>query len=207
MADNLDDLLDEVEEKFCRNASVSARPAREIKLKPENLRVRRSEESLSSPVRKHEAYGDDIEAALQEILDNDDDDDQTGSSDIPATVRSHAKDSCPQTASKKCCPVFLGGSLVTSGVGTSISQRACDQLRCTACDFGIAMFNDHEWDSSCDYLFFRNNMPDRTKLRAKLKRRQGARAYACQCSWYSANSLSELRHNPQLKWVCGQHRA
>ncbi|KAK6290775.1 hypothetical protein J4Q44_G00388280 [Coregonus suidteri] len=35
------------------------------------------------------------------------------------------------------------------------------------------MFDDHEWDPSCDYLFFRNNMPDCQKLRAKLRRRKG----------------------------------
>uniref|UniRef100_A0A9J7Z9Z5 Cilia- and flagella-associated protein 418 n=1 Tax=Cyprinus carpio carpio TaxID=630221 RepID=A0A9J7Z9Z5_CYPCA len=55
--------------------------------------------------------------------------------------------------SKKCCPVFLGGSSVPHGVGTSVSQRACNHLRCTSCDF--SMFEDHEWDS-CDLcLFFR----------------------------------------------------
>ncbi|XP_072536179.1 cilia- and flagella-associated protein 418 [Salminus brasiliensis] len=206
MADNLDDLLDEVEAKFCRNTSLSAQPACDFKGQPDSFRLRRNNESMisASSTNQNEARGDDIEAVLQEILD---DDYQAGSSDVPAAVRSYAKDSSPQTALKKCCPVFLGGSLVISGVGTSISQRACDQLRCTSCDFCIAMFDDHEWDSSCNYLFFRNNMPDRTKLRAKLKRRQGARAYACQCSWYSVFALSELRHIPQLKWVCGQHRA
>uniref|UniRef100_A0AAR2JIA4 Cilia- and flagella-associated protein 418 n=1 Tax=Pygocentrus nattereri TaxID=42514 RepID=A0AAR2JIA4_PYGNA len=146
----------------------------------------------------------DTEAALQEILD---DDYLTVGSDIPTAERSCTKTSSPQAASKKCCPLFLGGSSITRGVGTSISQRACDQLRCTSCDFRVAVFDDHEWDSSCDYLFFRNNMPDHSKLRAKLKRRQGARAYACQCSWHSVFTLTELRHIPQLKWVCGQHKA
>lgn len=53
----------------------------------------------------------------------------------------------------------------------------------------------------------RNNMPDCNKLRVKLRRRQGARAYACQCSWYSAFTLAELRHIPKFRWVCGQHTA
>ncbi|KAI5106461.1 protein C8orf37-like, partial [Silurus meridionalis] len=83
--------------------------------------------------------------------------------------------------------------------------RVCDRLRCTSCDFRVVMFDDQEWDSSCDYLFFRNNMPDCNKLQVKLKRRRGARAYACQCSWHSAVILSELGHIPNLKWVCGKH--
>lgn len=33
--------------------------------------------------------------------------------------------------------------------------RSCDQLRCTSCDFRVLMFDDCEWDSSCDYLFLR----------------------------------------------------
>lgn len=33
--------------------------------------------------------------------------------------------------------------------------RTCDQLRCTACDFRVSLFNDYIWDQSCDYLFFR----------------------------------------------------
>ncbi|XP_042628909.1 protein C8orf37 homolog [Cyprinus carpio] len=107
--------------------------------------------------------------------------------------------------SKKCCPVFLGGSSVPHGVGTSVSQRACNHLRCTSCDF--SMFEDHEWDS-CDLcLFFRNNMPDYHKLKVKLRRKRGGRAYACQCSWHSTLIHSDLREQQQLKWVCGEHKS
>lgn len=34
-------------------------------------------------------------------------------------------------------------------------SRACDRLRCVACDFQIVSYNDYMWDKSCDYLFFR----------------------------------------------------
>lgn len=50
-------------------------------------------------------------------------------------------------------------------------------------------------------------MPDYHKLRAKLKRRKGGRAYACQCSWYTAHTLSDLSAQHQLKWVCGKHKS
>ncbi|XP_066540246.1 cilia- and flagella-associated protein 418 [Hoplias malabaricus] len=209
MADALDDLLDEVEAKFCGDTSALARPPCDLKVNQDRLRPRRDNNSTNSKVNQQEAGEDhDIDAVLQEILDDEyDDGDLTVTSDITAAVKGCAQSSSPQKGSKKCGPVFLGGSSIPVGVGTSVTQRACDQLRCTSCDFRVAMFDDHEWDSSCDYLFFRNNMPDRNKLRAKLKRRQGARAYACQCSWHSAITLSELRHTPQLKWVCGQHKA
>uniref|UniRef100_A0A3Q3VXV0 Cilia- and flagella-associated protein 418 n=1 Tax=Mola mola TaxID=94237 RepID=A0A3Q3VXV0_MOLML len=106
----------------------------------------------------------------------------------------------------RCCPVFVGGSSVTNGVGTATSKRSCDQLRCTSCDFQVLIFDDCAWDVSCNYLFLRNNVPDQHKLRAKLKTRRGFRAYACQCSWFSALEPADLRGQPQLTWVCGKHQ-
>jgi len=67
------------------------------------------------------------------------------------------------------------------------------------------MLNDYEWQEDCDYLFFRNNIPDFDKLKSKLTRRRGYCAYACQCSWRSIVQLTELWSDPQLKWVCGKH--
>ncbi|XP_023776836.1 protein C8orf37 homolog [Cyanistes caeruleus] len=104
-----------------------------------------------------------------------------------------------QAHGKKCCPVYLGGSLSPSGIGTNISKRTCDQLRCTACDFRVSLFNDYIWDQSCDYLFFRNNMPELSKLRAKMIKKKGARAYACQCSWRSIDELTDLQTEQQLR--------
>ncbi|XP_056619259.1 cilia- and flagella-associated protein 418 [Triplophysa dalaica] len=203
MADDLDDLLDEVESKFCSSTSKSKQSAYHLK---------QTEHSCTSPQdkkqsRKQESKGtenDDITAMLQEILE---DDYQPINSYEPIATKTFTGDACSQTVSKKCCPVFLGGSSLQHGVGTSVSQRACNQLRCTSCDFRVAMFDDQEWDPSCDYLFLRNNMPDYHKLRAKLKRRKGGRAYACQCSWHTAHTLSDLRAQHRLKWVCGKHKA
>ncbi|XP_076827653.1 cilia- and flagella-associated protein 418 isoform X2 [Brachyhypopomus gauderio] len=198
MAEHLDDLLDEVETRFCRSASLSSN------LTTNQDRRQNNDEPMGRTKDQEKSdRAENIDAVLQEILD---DDWETGSSHIPIATNACAKDFSPPVRFKKCCPVFVGGSSIISGIGTSISKRACDQLRCTSCDFRVAMFDDHEWHSSCDYLFFRNNMPDHTKLRSKLRRRRGVRAYACQCSWHSASSLSEVRHLQQLKWVCGQHK-
>lgn len=51
----------------------------------------------------------------------------------------------------------------------------------------------------------RNNMPERHKLRSRLKTSIGWRAYACQCSWESTEQLIHLQDRPRLTWVCGRH--
>mgnify|MGYP002804267457 CR=1 FL=1 len=51
--------------------------------------------------------------------------------------------------------------------------RTCDQLRCTSCDFQVVSFDNYKWHSSCDYLFFRNNIPDFSKLKVNLIQKQG----------------------------------
>uniref|UniRef100_A0A8D0HLL5 Cilia- and flagella-associated protein 418 n=1 Tax=Sphenodon punctatus TaxID=8508 RepID=A0A8D0HLL5_SPHPU len=99
-----------------------------------------------------------------------------------------------------CCPVYLGGSSTPHGIGTNISQRTCDQLRCTACDFRVLHYDDYLWDKSCDYLFFRNNMPELSKLRVKMMKKEGTRAYACQCTWRSVDELTDLSTDRQLRW-------
>ncbi|KAJ8353966.1 hypothetical protein SKAU_G00215330 [Synaphobranchus kaupii] len=212
MADDLDELLDEVESRFCRNVSVTSPSPSDFKEDGNYL-------SVSQTKRKTEGKGgthcstnhvprksfeeDDIDALLEDILDDGD----PLNLDMSKAAKGDCKSSPSQPASRRCCPVFLGGSSVASGVGTSTSQRTCSQLRCTSCDFRVISFDDHEWDSSCDYLFLRNNMPDRQKLQAKLRRKRTARAYACQCSWRSALVLIDLRDQPDLKWVCGKHKA
>ncbi|XP_051720923.1 cilia- and flagella-associated protein 418 [Ctenopharyngodon idella] len=204
MADDLDDLLDEVESKFCCSTSASKQSSYVSKQMDQMCaNLKDKQQSRKQGCKRAEHENDDIDAMLQEILD---DDYQPISTHEPISAKTSTSDSCSQTM-LKCCPVFLGGSSVLHGIGTSISQRACNRLRCTSCDFSVLMFEDQEWDSSCNYLFFRNNMPDYHKLKGKLKKRKGGRAYACQCSWHSALSLSDLREQQQLKWVCGKHKA
>ncbi|XP_062394475.1 cilia- and flagella-associated protein 418 [Sardina pilchardus] len=202
MADDLDELLDEVEAKFCHDISLPPGQHNEVDQASE-------EQDLPRKIKRDATRdeNDDIDMLLDELLDDDNNEDdvrnRSTNSKVGKAVRSGPKDLVTQK--RRCCPVFVGGSTIPSGVGTSNSQRVCDQLRCISCDFRIASFDDHEWDSTCDYLFFRNNMPDCHRLRAKLRRRRGARAYACQCSWHSAVALTDLRDQPQLKWVCGKH--
>ena len=53
-------------------------------------------------------------------------------------------------------------------------HRCCDRLHCTSCDNGIVCFDDYKWDESkCDYLAFRNNYPDYSRLKHLLSPRKG----------------------------------
>lgn len=207
--DDLDELLDEVEKKFCSNVSLAsaARVSSSEAGKCGKDDAGQRKHSTRNPERPKSSVAEDIDALLEELLEEDDSDSpRLKAEQFPKAAQVEKKLSS-QGGGRKCCPVFVGGSSVTNGVGTATSKRSCDQLRCTSCDFRVLMFDDCEWDLSCDYLFLRNNMPDRQKLRAKLRRRSGRRAYACQCSWFSTSEPADLGDQPQLRWVCGRHQS
>ncbi|XP_034980391.1 cilia- and flagella-associated protein 418 isoform X1 [Zootoca vivipara] len=219
MADDLDELLDEVENKFCRlsrrDCSERGRPGQGQK----RNRFREEEEEaeaeaaaagerarFSNVLTKGASEEEDIDDIIQDIIDE--------NSYAKNLVKPKSKSPSPayenkttsvQAHGKRCCPVYLGGSSSPHGIGTNISQRTCDQLRCTACDFCVLQYDDFQWDQSCDYLFFRNNMPEFRKLRTKMLTKKGSRAYACQCTWRSIDELTELTGDRQLRWVCSKH--
>lgn len=205
---NLDDLLDEVEKKFCSNVPVASSSRAECGEAGKCGKDAGGDRKRSPAKAKQLTNSDaeDIDALLEDLLEEDySDSPQLKTKHFPKETQGEKK--LPsQSGGRKCCPVFIGGSSVTNGVGTATSKRSCDQLRCTSCDFRVLMFDDFEWDSSCDYLFLRNNMPERQKLRAKLRKRRGVRAYACQCSWFSTLEPTDLRDRPELRWVCGKHQ-
>ncbi|XP_071325536.1 cilia- and flagella-associated protein 418 [Trachinotus anak] len=196
--DDLDELLDEVEKKFCHNVSVASKYGKDTdgQRKP----------SATKPGEPTSSIAEDIDALLEELLEEDHGNSPQPKNEPFSKGPQVEKKLSSQSGERRCCPVFVGGSSVTNGVGTATSKRCCDQLRCISCDFRVLMFDDCEWDSSCDYLFLRNNMPDRQKLRAKLKKRRGFRAYGCQCSWFFSSEPTDLRDQPQLRWVCGKHQ-
>ncbi|XP_074843014.1 cilia- and flagella-associated protein 418 isoform X2 [Carettochelys insculpta] len=198
MADELDALLDEVETKFCRLEALGARKRDRGGGEEAAEERHRSSKILT----KADDDEEDIDDIIKDIIDESSFSKKTVKSAAPTSVRNRAS---IQAHGKSCCPVYLGGSSTPYGIGTNISQRACDQLRCTACDFHVSLYNDYQWDKSCDYLFFRNNMPEFSKLRMKMIRKKGSRAYACQCSWRSIDELTDLQTDRELRWVCGKH--
>lgn len=132
--DDLDELLDEIEESHIPHLS--------------NSKITKSSNSKS--------ITSDIDNMIDELLSEDDKD---------STDNHNIKSSWQQVSSvdNKCYPVLLGGSDVGMGHCHSSVQRACNTLRCTSCDFRVIWFNDYCWHSSCDYLFFRNNVPEYDK--------------------------------------------
>ncbi|XP_004275416.2 cilia- and flagella-associated protein 418 isoform X4 [Orcinus orca] len=209
MAKDLDELLDEVESKFCRpdplRLGMVERPRGGGSgggiLSNDRNRAEAEENLRSTETFKKEH---DLDSLINEIFEEPNFDKKcfklksksSGNTSVRASI---------QGPGKSCSPVYLGGSAVPCGVGTNTSQRACDHLRCIACDFWVVSCDDYGWDKSCDYLFFRNNMPEFHKLKTKLVKKKGTRAYACQCSWRTIEELTDLQTDHHLRWVCGKH--
>ncbi|XP_060099455.1 cilia- and flagella-associated protein 418 [Heteronotia binoei] len=216
MADDLDELLDEVETKFCRlsksDCPDGVRIQGETKNRPRELEEAAKAASSVERARvskistKHGNEEEDLDEIIKDIIDG------KNFAKNPlkciskcSTLAAETNITSIHAQGKRCCPVYLGGSTALYGIGTNISQRTCDQLRCTVCDFRVLNYDDYQWDKSCDYLFFRNNMPEFSKLRTKMVKKKGTRAYACQCSWRSIDELTDLSMDRQLRWVCSKH--
>jgi hypothetical protein len=122
----------------------------------------------------------------------------------------------PAPTKRRCIVTCLGGTDCKKGLTLSSSAirggGGCDRLRCTACDFSVLRFDASAWcDSEVNYLFFRNNMPDRGKLSAQLLPSPRSCAYACQCSWISTTACIRLglpgSSTANLRWVCSGHES
>ncbi|KAM6087776.1 cilia- and flagella-associated protein 418 isoform 2-T2 [Chlamydotis macqueenii] len=209
MADDLDQLLDEVERRLCRlpGRGAAGGHRHDHGEEEEEGPTARAKEGRSAKLLMSAGGSEEV---IDDIIDEICNDSSFAKTPLKlksnsASLTHESNSAVVQAYRKRCCPVYLGGSSSPYGIGTNISKRTCDQLRCTACDFRVSLFNDYIWDQSCDYLFFRNNMPELSKLRAKMVKKKGARAYACQCSWRSISELTDLQTDQQLRWVCGKH--
>lgn len=69
--------------------------------------------------------------------------------------------------------------------GSSATTTTASNLRCSKCDFKVLCFHGREWSAGVDYMFFRNYMPNVTRLEQQLVAKDGHAAYACQCAWAS----------------------
>ncbi|GFR85594.1 protein C8orf37 homolog [Elysia marginata] len=194
--EDIDDLLDEVETKYVKRPAqpkTNGTPGSEPKPKTRN-RVQEKTKTSSA-----------IDAAIDDILDLDlDEECQKDKSKVNSTKSSSVKEANGFGQTRRCLPVYLGGSNVNLGLGSAVNQRACDQLRCTSCDFRVCIFDNMAWKKDTDYLFLRNNVPDFEKLKSKLIKKKGWRAYCCQCCWRNVFDLTETT-DTSLKWVCGKH--
>ncbi|XP_040828548.1 protein C8orf37 homolog isoform X3 [Ochotona curzoniae] len=175
MAKDLDELLDEVESKFCRPDPLRLgmgevpKGCGGLTHSSDRNRAEAKENLRSTETCKKE---DDLDSLIKEIFEEPDFDKKpfkvkptsSGKISIRASI---------QGLGKSCSPVYLGGSSIPFGIGTYTSQR--------------------------------NNMPEFHKLKAKLVKKKGTRAYACQCSWRTIEELTDLQTDHLLRWVCGKH--
>ncbi|XP_059757956.1 cilia- and flagella-associated protein 418 [Balaenoptera ricei] len=209
MAKDLDELLDEVESKFCRPDPLRLGMVERPRgggggggiLSNDRNRAEAKENLRSTETFKKEH---DLDSLINEIFEEPNFDKKRFKLKSKSSGNTSVRASF-QGLGKSCSPVYLGGSAIPCGIGTNTSQRACDHLRCIACDFWVVSYDDYGWDKSCDYLFFRNNMPEFHKLKPKLVKKKGTRAYACQCSWRTVGELTDLQTDHHLRWVCGKH--
>ncbi|XP_041376526.1 protein C8orf37 homolog [Gigantopelta aegis] len=186
MADDIDDLLDEVETKFCE--------------KPQsNGRHNTTGTDIKRTIKNRSCLDDDIDQILNDVDDRLD--------NITCTDKKHGDASSNQArpeSAKRCFPIYLGGASFVMGQGSAFNKKTCNKLRCTSCDFRVITFDNFKWDRNTDYLFLRNNVPEFQKLKSKLVSKKGYRSYCCQCTWKSVQDLEELKYS-ELKWVCGKH--
>lgn len=108
----------------------------------------------------------------------------------------------------RCIKVVIAGASMERGRKTSsFTKLACNSLRCMKCNFKVHCFVHYSWDSSIDYMFLRNTVPNETKLSQKLLTVSGSSAYCCQCTWVSEVAEKELNpSNPAgPQWVCSGH--
>lgn len=200
--DDLDDLLDDIEKSLNEEDTKS------------NRKLPRSTSTTSSKLKTQPRTQTSVsvDEDLSDILDDDfpplnisKPSKTTKHVQVNQQYRDRTVSAIAISSKSKCRSVLIGGSSYTPGQATLKERRTCNNLRCTNCDFKVIQINDCEWHSSVDYLFLRNNMPDFNRIKSKLVKRKGSRAYACQCSWKTATSAVELKSSMGLKWVCGRH--
>lgn len=194
MADDIDDLLNEVE-----NSYISSKPGAQAKAPPRKPPAKpKGKTDLDDMI--DEIFGDD-DSPIKEKKPR-------GSHSSSTSTTRASKSEAPSFGAgsgKKCFPVYLSGPDCANGVATAINKRSCDRLRCTDCDFKVSIFDNYQWHSSIDYLFLRNNIPDFDRLKPKLVKKRGSRAYACQCKSRNVTEVTDLQQISDLKWVCGKH--
>ncbi|XP_039204588.1 protein C8orf37 homolog isoform X2 [Crotalus tigris] len=196
MADDLDALLDEVENKFCR---LSRRDYSERLRASQGRKRDRLLEKEEEAEAEAAAAGE--RARFTKILTKGASEEE----DIDEIIKDIDESTYIRNFTKQTPRLFCSSSENNNTSIQTLGKKTCDQLRCTACDFRVLHYNDYQWDKSCDYLFFRNNMPEFSKLKTKMLLKKGSRAYACQCTWRSIDELTDLTMDRQLRWVCSKH--
>lgn len=99
---------------------------------------------------------------------------------------------------KKYCEVAYLGN------GGYSEKNICDNLLCTKCDVKVSIFPNKQWDTSVNYMFFRNNYARKDSLSQKLLNASGQTCYSCQCTWNSI-AVDFINASKVSHWICRGH--
>jgi hypothetical protein len=104
----------------------------------------------------------------------------------------------------KCVQLYVGGPDLREGITPDIMDpHFCSNLFCIGCDHKVIRFTDRKWKEGTDYLFLRNNYPDR--VGQNLVKAPRWAACCCQCTFCSDQSTRKLP-TFSTKWVCRGHQ-
>lgn len=105
--------------------------------------------------------------------------------------------------SKKCREIYIGGVSVEPGITIFPDEpHFCSNLSCVSCDHIVLRFPNSRWAEETDYLFLRNNYPNRVD--GNLIVAPGWCAFCCQCTFKAEKKLQRL--SPfSSNWVCRGH--
>ncbi|KAJ0392667.1 hypothetical protein ATCC90586_000284 [Pythium insidiosum] len=154
--------------------------------------------STSGPVSKKKTSSNELDDLLDMIKD--DNDGSTEAAVHPARFQSNnnqRREDYSAFASK--CAASSTQEFRVGG-----TKKACSNLRCNDCDFTVVQFSGKAWTTDADYMFFRENVPNETRLRARMDIAPDSTAYACQCKWLSVDAPSRV-DACRVKWACAGH--
>ena len=168
-ADDVDALLDELDGLLDDSPprSASKPPPRQSAPAPAALQHQQTGAAPSSSLvgsRGQPKKGnDDLDSLLDEV----------------EGITSPPRRSAPAPPSAKSVAAFSPFSSSSAGA----SDEHATNFRCSKCDLRVLRFVEQQWMADADYMFFRNFMPNVSKLQAKLTPADGKCAFSCQCTW------------------------
>uniref|UniRef100_A0A7S3AQN6 Cilia- and flagella-associated protein 418 n=1 Tax=Haptolina ericina TaxID=156174 RepID=A0A7S3AQN6_9EUKA len=184
--DNVDALLDEIDGLLLDSAAPEPRsiPKAVPSAPPPRTAIpERTIAASSSSIGRPGGDGDDIDRLIADVC--------ASSPPKPASSYSGAGANGAPARNSGVTVITPNFPRSTSGEDHDSSET---NLRCARCDFKVLRFQDQRWDESADYMFFRNFMPNRTKLATRLQPSSDTAAMACQCSWINLEADRRQPH-------------
>jgi hypothetical protein len=167
----VDDLLDELDDLLADKPAAKQRPPQPHQPSQPLWAAEVPSGSSNRTTPAYNASGRAGDADIDSLLAELDDD-----SPPPRPTAPAARLTSGYTPSR---PAVVGAFPSSSGG----SDEHATNLRCSKCDFKVLRFQGSAWTEEADYMFFRNYMPNVTKLEQRLNSKDGHCAYACQCDW------------------------